>query len=64
MLQTDPPQSPKDYLPTMYDLPSENPEEPGLPDEFHLLQPRLLAETFLPPEYLSEVIAVVSSVRT
>ncbi|MCY7272615.1 MAG: Uma2 family endonuclease, partial [Phormidesmis sp. CAN_BIN44] len=54
MFQTDPPRSPKDYLPTMYDLPSENPEEPGLPDEFHLLQPRLLEETFLPPDYLSE----------
>jgi len=32
----------------MYDLPSEDPEEPGLPDEFHLLQPRLLCETFRP----------------
>ncbi|NES73756.1 MAG: Uma2 family endonuclease, partial [Okeania sp. SIO2D1] len=25
----------KETLPTMYDLPSENPEEPGLPDQFH-----------------------------
>jgi len=32
-------------LPTMYDLPSENPEEPGLPDEFHNFQPQLLRET-------------------
>jgi Uma2 family endonuclease len=32
----------------MYDLPSEHPED-GLPDEFHLLQPRLLNETFVPP---------------
>jgi Uma2 family endonuclease len=32
-------------LPTMYDLPSENPEEPGLPDEFHDLQPQLLSAT-------------------
>ncbi len=32
-------------LPTMYDLPSEDPEEPGLPDEFHGLQPQLLART-------------------
>ena len=31
--------------PTMYDLPSENPEEPGLPDEFHDLQPQLLSAT-------------------
>ncbi|WP_445638784.1 hypothetical protein NSTC745_01228 [Nostoc sp. DSM 114161] len=46
MYQTDPPRSPKDVLPTMYDLPSEDPQEPGLPDRFHLLQPRLLNETF------------------
>jgi hypothetical protein len=32
-------------LPTMYDLPSENPEEMGLPDEFHDAQPDLLKET-------------------
>jgi Uma2 family endonuclease len=32
-------------LPTMYDLPSEDPEEPGLPDEFHDLQPQLLSRT-------------------
>ena len=42
MYQTDPPRSAKEFLPTMYDLPSEDPEEPGLPDEFHLLQPQLL----------------------
>jgi Uma2 family endonuclease len=27
----------------MYDLPSEFPEEPGLPDVFHDLQPQLLS---------------------
>jgi Uma2 family endonuclease len=32
-------------LPTMYDLPSESLEEPGLPDEFHDLQPQLLSPT-------------------
>ncbi|NJN24248.1 MAG: Uma2 family endonuclease [Acaryochloridaceae cyanobacterium RL_2_7] len=37
-----PPQ--KDW-PTMYDLPSEDPQEPGLPDEFHDLQPQLLSAT-------------------
>ncbi|MGB8700627.1 MAG: Uma2 family endonuclease [Thermosynechococcaceae cyanobacterium] len=37
-------------LPTMYDLPSENPEEPGLPDEFHDLQPELLSATLRWPE--------------
>ncbi len=43
--QTDPPRPPRETLPTMYDLPSENPEEPGLPDEFHDLQPQLLSAT-------------------
>lgn len=43
--QSDPPKSPRETLPTMYDLPSEFPEEPGLPDEFHDLQPQLLSRT-------------------
>lgn len=43
--QVDPPRSPRETLPTMYDLPSESPEEPGLPDEFHALQPQLLSRT-------------------
>jgi Uma2 family endonuclease len=43
--QTDPPLPPWQTLPTMYDLPSEDPEEPGLPDEFHNLQPQLLSRT-------------------
>lgn len=54
--QTDPPRSPKETLPTMYDLPSENPEEPGLPDEYHYLQPQLLSATFRTPKYLPEQI--------
>lgn len=41
----EPPLSPRETLPTMYDLPSEDPEEPGLPDEFHNLQPQLLSAT-------------------
>lgn len=45
MYQADPPRPPSEVLPTMYDLPSEDPEEPGLPDEFHDLQPQLLRET-------------------
>ena len=49
--QTDPPRSPRETLPTMYDLPSEDPEEPGLPDEFHDLQPQLLSLTFHPSGY-------------
>ena len=36
-------------LPTMYDLPSEDPEEPGLPDEFHALQPDFLKKNCLSP---------------
>jgi Uma2 family endonuclease len=43
--QVDPPRSPRETLPTMYDLPSENLEEQGLPDEFHDLQPQLLSRT-------------------
>jgi Uma2 family endonuclease len=35
----------------MYDLPSEFPEEPGLPDEFHDLQPQLLSSTLHLAEY-------------
>lgn len=46
--QRDPPLSPQATLPTMYDLPSEDPEEPGLPDELHYYQPQLLRETFRP----------------
>jgi Uma2 family endonuclease len=33
------------YHLTMHDLPSEDPEESGLPDEFHDFQPALLRET-------------------
>lgn len=38
----------------MYDLPSDNPEDPGLPDEFHDWQPQLLSETFVPATYPPE----------
>jgi Uma2 family endonuclease len=38
----------------MYDLPSEYPEEPGLPDEFHDFQPQLLRETCRPPTYAAD----------
>ncbi len=48
MYQRTPSLPPKEMLPTMYDLPSENLEEPGLPDEFHLFQPELLRQTFRP----------------
>ena len=45
-------------LPTMYDLPSEDPEEPGLPDEFHDFQPQLLRETFQPPHHPADTIFI------
>ena len=38
-------------LPTMYDLPSEYPGEPGLPDEFHGWQARFLSDICCPPNY-------------
>jgi hypothetical protein len=39
---------PKEQLPSQSDLPSEDQEEPGLPDECHIDQPQLLRETFRP----------------
>jgi len=53
----------KEELPTMYDLPSEDPEEPGLPDDFHNHQPQLLSETFCPPDYSSERIYTASDLN-
>jgi Uma2 family endonuclease len=44
--QRDPPLPPRENLPTMYDLPSEDPEEPGSRGEYHDLQPQLLSRTF------------------
>ncbi|MBE9080007.1 Uma2 family endonuclease [Romeria aff. gracilis LEGE 07310] len=35
----------------MYDLPSEFPEEPGLPDTYHDLQPQFLSETLRLQDY-------------
>ena len=50
-------------LPTMYDLPSENPEEPGLPDEFHDFQPELLRQTCRPPNYPIEQMFIASDLN-
>lgn len=47
--------SEKDW-PTMYDLPSEYPEEPGLPDVYHDLQPQLLSATLQIPKVEPEQI--------
>ncbi|MBW4573904.1 MAG: Uma2 family endonuclease [Aphanothece sp. CMT-3BRIN-NPC111] len=61
--QSEPPLSPRDTLPTMYDLLSENPEEPGLPDEFHDLQSELLRLTFHPANYPSEQVFSGSNIN-
>jgi Uma2 family endonuclease len=53
----------KPHLPTMYDLPSEDPEEPGLPDDFHSFQPQLLRETFCPPTYPVEHVYVAADLN-
>ncbi len=63
MLQSNPPLSPKEILPTMYDLPSETLEDQGLPDEFHLLQPELLRITFVPPDYPQDQVFVASDLN-
>jgi Uma2 family endonuclease len=61
--QSDPPLSPRETLPTMYDLPSENPEEPGLPDQFHDFQPELLWLTFCPPNYAQDQVFSASDLN-
>ncbi len=61
--QTEPPRPPGETLPTMYDLPSENPEEPGLPDEFHDLQPQLLSATFRLQDYVADQIFTASDLN-
>lgn len=61
--QTDPPRSPRETLPTMYDLPSEDLEESGLPDEFHLWQSELLSLTFCPPNYTQKQVFVASDLN-
>jgi len=47
-------------LPTMYDLRREDPEEPGLPDEFHEFQPELLRLTCRPPNHPPEQIFIAT----
>lgn len=54
--QSDPPLPPWETLPTMYDLPSDNPEDSGLPDDFHFLQPLLLYLTFQPINWNAELV--------
>jgi Uma2 family endonuclease len=47
--QTDPPRPPRQTLPTMYDLPSEEIGDPGMPDQYNVRPLILLHETFRPP---------------
>ncbi len=49
LIQTNPPRPARETLPTMYDLPSEEIGDPGMPDEYHAHQATLLDETFRPP---------------
>lgn len=60
---TDPPRPAKETLPTMYDLPSEDTEESGLPDEFHLWQSELCSATFCPSTYSPDRIFVASDLN-
>ena len=41
----------KNQFPTMYDLPSEEIGDSGLPDQYHFWQGDLLSETFVPGNY-------------
>jgi Uma2 family endonuclease len=61
--QNNPPLSPRETLPTMYDLPSEDGEEPGLPDEYHLWQSQLCSATFCPPIFPAERVFVASDLN-
>lgn len=61
--QTEPPLDPRQSLPTMYDLPSEDPKEPGLPDTVHLDRPQLLEFTFLPPGWDAEQVFTASDLN-
>ncbi len=63
--QRDPnlPPPPEAVLPTMYDLPSEQPEEPGVPDEFHVFQPQLLRETCQPVTYPADQVFVGTDIN-
>ncbi len=53
----------KEQLPTMHDLPSEDPEEPGLPDDFHWFQPQLMRETFRPPGFPPDRVYVATDLN-
>jgi len=60
---SNPPFSPRETLPTMYDLPSEDPEEISMPDQYHGLQSTLLEDTFQPKNFTSEQVFVASDLN-
>ncbi|QLE57821.1 Uma2 family endonuclease [Nostoc sp. TCL26-01] len=63
MYQPNPPRSPQESMPTMYDLPSELVGESGLPDEFHRIQADLLTETCQPANYSPTEILLASDLN-
>lgn len=61
--QVDPPLSPRHTLPTMYELPSENLEEPRVVDQYHVWQPQLLESTFKPLTWPPEQVLIASELN-
>ncbi len=61
--QAEAPLDPRQSLPTMYYLPSEDPKEPGLPDTFHLDRSQLLEFTFLPAGCDAEQVFTASEIN-
>jgi Uma2 family endonuclease len=57
--QQDPQHPQTKMLPTMYDLPSENPEEPGL-DVFHRVQAQLTSDSCIPPNHPIDRLLIAS----
>ncbi|NJR24788.1 MAG: Uma2 family endonuclease [Richelia sp. CSU_2_1] len=49
-------------LPTMYDLPSEDPEEPGL-DVFHRVQAQLTSDSCIPPNHPLDRLLIASDLN-
>lgn len=63
MYQTDPPHPAKEILSPVDRIKSEDSQESGLPDEFHIIQPQLLRETFNPPNYPTNQIFTASNLN-
>ncbi|HEY9702395.1 MAG TPA: Uma2 family endonuclease, partial [Allocoleopsis sp.] len=54
---------PKESLPTMYDLPSEDPEEDGVPNLYHWQQGDLLRKTCKPIDYYPDQLFTASDLN-